>query len=241
MHVGESTLRKIWRLFPDRLRESLRVATPLVFLRGVMCRIRWLGASHDKIFDREYFSFVDKTTQASADAIAESVLADIRPSAVIDVGCGTGVLLERFRHAGIRVRGYERAEAALEFCRQRHLDVAPFNIVEDSPPPENDRFDVAICMEVGHQLAKQYADQLVGLLCNLSDITVFSSESPGGGDRYWRNEQPQSYWIEKFSRHGFELDQDLTDAWRQDWMRRKVATWFCRNVLLFRRRRETQR
>lgn len=226
-------------MMPERLRDRLRAAKPVIFLRGFACRMRWFGASHDRIFDKEYFSFVDKTTNASADAIAESILANLRPSSVIDVGCGTGVLLERFRQLGIRVRGYERAEAALTFCQQRQLDVIPFNILEDSVP-EEDRFDVAISMEVGHQLPKQHADRFVGLLCDLSDTVVFSSECPGGGDRYWRNEQHHSYWINKFVQRGYLLDQPLTDAWRKNWMQRNVAAWFCRNVMLLRRRQEPQ-
>lgn len=172
----DNILRSVWRLVPAR--DRLRKTAPYILLRSAYYRLRWWGVSHDRIFDREYFEFVERTTGNSADVIAASILEDFQPASVIDVGCGTGALLERLRRHSVAVRGYERASAALEFCRERGLDVTSFNILEDLPRLDG-RSDVAVCMEVGHQLPAAAADKLVGLLCFLAPKVVFSSETPG--------------------------------------------------------------
>lgn len=232
MNGIDSLLRGLWRSLPGR--ERLRRTKTFVALRGAYYSWRWRGASHDQIFDRSYFEFVERTTSTSAEVIADSILTDYQPESVLDVGCGTGTLLERLRERGVRVRGVERAAAGLEFCRERGLDVAAFDVCHDALS-EADRADVAVCMEVAHQLPRTAADTLVDLLCAAAPIVVFSSETPGGGDRCASNEQPPEYWIEKFRARGFAWEAERTTAWRLSWEASGVKSWFCKNLLLFRR------
>ncbi len=152
---------------------------------------------------------------------------------VVDVGCGTGALLDALRARGVRVRGLEYAEAAVEFCRSRQLDVAKFDVESDDLSTEEEA-DVVISMEVGAQLHADSADRYVDLLCGISTLVVFSVEAPGGGDKYPRNEQPHSYWIEKFRRRGYLFDEALSLQWRRAWKEQRTAPWFSRNVMIFR-------
>lgn len=227
-------LRRLWHLIPLSIRERLRTTGPFVAIRRTVAYFRWLGASHDKIYDQSYFDFVERTTRHSADAIAASIVADLKPKSVIDVGCGTGALLDALSQRGVAVRGFERAAAGLQYCQDRGLNVRDFNILKDSAQGE-DQADISICMEVGHQLPAENADRLVELLCFLAPIAVFSSEIPGGGDRRVLNEQPHDYWIQKFLGKSYELDGGLTEKWRSAWRDRGTAEWFARNVLIFRR------
>ena len=177
----------------------MRGFPPLVVTRNWLSKRRWQHSSHDEIYDQEYFEFVDHTTEQSAEVIADSIMNSFHPLTVVDVGCGTGALLDGLRTRGVRVRGLEYAEAALEFCRSRHLDVAKFDVESDDLSTE-EAADVVISMEVGAQLHADSADRYVDLLCGISTLVVFSVEAPGGGDKYPRNEQPHRYWIEKFRR-----------------------------------------
>lgn len=235
MNFTESLAKRLWRLIPSSLRERLRSNGAVVGLRNWIARRRYKGATHDEIFDDEYFYFVDRTTVESADVVADSICAAYQPTSVWDVGCGTGALLECLRARGVRGQGLELAEAALAFCQTRKLDVRPFNIVTDSLDDAGPA-DVVISMEVGAQLPPTAADRYVDLLCSLGSSIVFSSEIPGGGDRLSLNEQPHSYWIDKFEQRGYLLNQTRTSEWRDKWLAAKVATWFCRNVLIFERR-----
>src|SRR5215510_3626901 len=69
--------------------------------------------SHDEVYDKGYFQFVEQTSSKSSSIIANSVISTLNPLSVVDVGCGTGVILEQLRSQGVQVRGMEYAEAAI--------------------------------------------------------------------------------------------------------------------------------
>lgn len=235
MGLPNKVLRACWHIFPDPLRERLRWFPPVVRVRTWISRQRWKNATHDEIYDADYFRFVDRTTSQSADAIVDSIVEEFHPASVVDVGCGTGVLLDRLRAKSIAVRGLEYATAAVEVCRSRNLDVAAFDVTSDDVPADLTA-DVVVSMEVGAQLPESAADRYVDLLCRIASVIVYSVEAPGGGDKYPRNEQPHSYWIEKFRRREFLYEEALSQAWRSRWKERGTAPWFARNVMIFRRK-----
>ncbi len=233
-------VRLPWRALPEPVRHRVRALPPVVALRTWLSRRKWRGATHDQVYGEPYFEFVEKTTQASAPAIAGSIIEHFHPATVLDVGCGTGALLACLRERGVRVKGAEYAEAALRACRARNLDVARVDLAAE-PAPDLGRADLAVSMEVGHQLPPSAADRYVDLLCRSADVVVFSSETPGGGDELPLNEQPHRYWVEKFALRGFVFEEGLSRQWRAEWKSRGAAHWFCRNVMVFCRHPLTRR
>ncbi len=229
----QQLLRKCWRLLPESATERLRRLPPLVAVRNWLARRRWQGSAHDEIYDEEYFRFVDRTTKQSADVIAGSVISDFKPLSVVDVGCGTGALLESLRTRGVQVKGLEYAQSALELCWARQLDVMKFDVASDELP-ELGEADLVISMEVGNQLPESSADRYIDVLCKIAPLVVFSSEIPGGGDKLPRNERPHRYWIEKFNQRGYRFDEERSAQWRKDWKEKGTAPWFSRNVMIFR-------
>jgi SAM-dependent methyltransferase len=232
MAILHNMLRKCRRLFPESAGQGLRSFPPLVAVRNWLARKRWEGASHDEIYDQEYFKFVDRTSNQSAAVIADSIIHGFHPSSVVDVGCGTGALLDRLRLRGVQVKGLEYAQAALDFCRARQLDVMKFDVAYDDLP-ELEKVDLVISMEVGHQLPETSADRYVEMLCRIAPLVVFSSEIPGGGDKLPRNEMPHWYWIEKFNQRGYRFEEGHSLQWRKVWKEKGTAPWFFRNVMIF--------
>jgi hypothetical protein len=90
-------------------------------------------------------------------------------------------------------------------------------------------------MEVAEHLPARVAERYVGLLAGLAPVIVFTAAPPGQGGADHVNEQPPSYWIEKFSRRGFAHDEARSRAWRARWKASgKVQGWYYRNLMLFR-------
>jgi SAM-dependent methyltransferase len=219
---------------PEVAKEWLRKFSSRVSVQSWFRKYRWQNASHDEIYDQEYFQFVEQTTNQSADVITHSIVQSFHPSSVVDVGCGTGVLLECLQTHGVRGKGLEYAQAALDYCQRRRLDVMKFDLETDRLPAIG-KADVVVSMEVGHQLYEASADRYVDLLCQIADRVIFSSETPETQDRYPLNAKPHQYWIEKFGQRSYRFDDALSLQWRKEWKAKQIAPWFYRNLMLFRR------
>ncbi|MGD0272863.1 MAG: class I SAM-dependent methyltransferase [Gaiellaceae bacterium] len=195
-----------------------------------------LVGQHDSIYDSDYYKDnVEGPATRSAGRIADSILNDFKAASVIDVGCGTGSLLEALRERGCEVFGLEYAKAALRYCRARGLNVAKFDLKKDVLN-ENRTFDVAVSMEVAEHLPETVADRYVDLLTRLSRIVVLTAAPPGQGGTSHINEQPPSYWITKFQQWGFEHVEELSQRWRETWEATgDVEWWYHQNLMIFRR------
>ena len=189
---------------------------------------------YNAIYHRDYYAeTVEEPACQSATVMAASMIDAFKPRTIVDVGCGTGALLEAFRQMGCDVFGLEYSDAALAYCRQRGLPVKKFNIVKDTI---EGTFDLAVSFEVGEHLAPWSVDRYVTLLCSLSSLVVLSAATPGSGGTDHINEQLHSYWINKFGEKGYTFDQDaaarLSQKWKKD---NSVAYWYSDNVMVFRR------
>lgn len=202
------------------------------FVHGTTTSLGGITRDED-VYDEEYFRMVEQTASQSASVIAESIMNDLKPMRVVDVGCGTGVLLERLRDLGVQVMGLEYNGVALRMCKERSLDVRQFDIEHDTIVSLADA-DVAVCFEVGNLISESAADRCVELLCGVSRAIVFSAGAASQGGVHVLNEQPQEYWVDKFHARGFGLDRELSMTWRAHWKDPNTAAWFFNNVMVFR-------
>jgi SAM-dependent methyltransferase len=125
---------------------------------------------------------VEALAVRSADVMAESIVQEFRPQTVVDVGCGTGALLEALKKRGCaQVFGLEYSDAALTYCRERGLEVRQFDLERDQFCDDR-TFDVAISMEVAEHLPARMADTYIDLINQLSDRIVFTAATLGQGE-----------------------------------------------------------
>jgi SAM-dependent methyltransferase len=220
--------RSAWHLVPASIRARPTVRRTTAWVARALER-------HDDRYDAEYYEYVERTTGESAPYIAASIARDLAPRTLLDLGCGTGAILDAVRAHGVTVRGLEYSEAALAHCRRRALDVRKFDLTKDRMPAPEIPFDVVLSTEVAEHIPEALADPLIDALTSQGPTVVFTAATPGQGGLDHVNEQPHAYWIAKFAARGFALDEPLTQAWRAEWQGR-TASWYADNLMLFRRR-----
>lgn len=108
-------------------------------------------------------------------------------SAILDVGCGTGVLAERLLHEGFDVTGADPFPAMLERMRARDSRLKTVRAEgQDLPFPDNS-FDFTYCVAVMHHVAdpQDVRDTLVEM-CRVT--------KPGGLVMVWDHNPRNPYW-----------------------------------------------
>lgn len=220
---------------PDGFVHWVRNRRVVVWIQTEMKWRRLRQADHNEVYGEDYFQMVDRTTGQSAGIMARSIVEQLRPKDVVDLGCGTGNLLFELRSLEVDTVGAEFADAALTYCRERGLDVREVDFTDEAALAEPlGKFDLAISTEVAIQLPPDVALNYVEYLCRHSDTVLFSSP-PCAGDRRPRSPMTAKCWIAEFAKHGFELDAELSETLRTEWKEKGTASWFSRKPMVFRR------
>lgn len=225
-------VRKVWRALPGPLRD---IGRNLPGVRAAGRRVRQsveASAGHQDIYDEAYYD--NRDAEKSARAIADSLVAEFSPTRVLDLGCGTGDLLNALREHGVEGLGLELSDAALKVCRERGLNVRQFDLEVDDDS-DIAQFDVVVSTEVAEHLPERCADRYVEMLATHADIVVFTAAPPGQGGTDHVNEQPPEYWLEKFAGYGFAIDRETTDRCSKSWRDAGAQPWYHENVMALRR------
>jgi SAM-dependent methyltransferase len=170
----------------------------------------------DAFFDQEV------AAQTMYGRLVDVLYELLKPSSVVDVGCGRGLILARFAEKGVRVRGIEGSRHAI--ARSQVGDrIVRANL--ERGVPLLGRFDLCVCIEVAEHLPERSARRLVEGLAALSDRVVFTAATPGQGGRHHVNEQPNSYWRSRFEEVGYvpsgllqEIRSRIADIPEPPWM-----------------------
>jgi SAM-dependent methyltransferase len=162
--------------------------------------------------------------------IVPLLMETIKPASVIDVGCGIGTFLNVFKEYGVQsLLGLDGAWVDKEKL-SKHISLDNFKETDlEKDFSSNQKFDLAICLEVVEHLKETSADIIVKNLTELSDYIVFSAAIPGQGGQNHINEQWPNYWNNKFQRHGYVM----LDAFRPIfWNNKDLARWYKQNLFL---------
>lgn len=172
-----------------------------------------------------------ESAQESAREILPLVLGLLKPTSVIDIGCGTGRWLATATELGVKdifgVDGSWVKDAKLVIPREK------FREHDLTIPLKLDcRFDLALSLEVGEHLPACAARLFVQSLCDVADVVIFSAAIPGQGGRRHINEQWPAYWADIFQEFGYDCFDFLRP---QIWNNPRVTWYYAQNTLIFAR------
>jgi SAM-dependent methyltransferase len=153
-----------------------------------------------------------------------------------DVGCGSGAFAAALNRRGRVAIGCEKSAPGRWIAHLQGVDARPFDLNATPPTLIPSTFDVAYSFEVAEHLPPMLGDRLVALLCATAPIVVFTAALPGQGGTGHVNEQPRSYWAERFLAHGHVLDGDATAEMNSKLRTAGVTShWFLDNLVVYQR------
>jgi SAM-dependent methyltransferase len=184
----------------------------------------------DSPYTDDFFRWNAQSAAKSARPILELVHRLYRPTSIVDIGCGSGGWLAAAEQIGFTVlRGYDGPWADPARYTSANIDFRPVNLEQDSFEHDR-RYDLAMSVEVAEHLSEPRADVIVDLLCAASDVVLFGAAIPMQGGTHHIHERPQTYWIEKFRKRGFEPFDVIRPA---IWNDNNIRWWFRQNTILF--------
>lgn len=181
--------------------------------------------------------FYDKQSQDSFES--GKVILDIlfqklaeQVTSLVDFGCGVAPWLAAAKELGVEnIYGtdgdYVPRDRLLvpETCFHPNDLSQPSSIVL----PEN-KFDLAMSLEVAEHLPAASAKAFVHKLCDSTDIVLFSAAIPYQGGHGHVNENWPEYWADLFAEFDFAPFDIIRPA---VWNNEKVCWWYKQNLLLF--------
>lgn len=155
-----------------------------------------------KLYEKGFYSNQRGGSLAAARRILPSVLQVVRPASVIDVGCGVGTWLAACEElaVGRRVGIEGNWVSSVDF-----LDESAELVLRDLEEPFrlDERFDLAISLEVAEHLSPARGESFVNDLCSLSNSVFFSAAVPGQGGLNHVHERWHDYWAAVFRSRSF--------------------------------------
>lgn len=188
------------------------------------------------IYDQKFFQNTIKLEAESAAQFVNIILKYYTPTSVVDIGCGAGLYLKEFQRLGISdILGIDGAPAATsEFLLEKDKLII-FDLAQKYKFEK--KYDLSLCLEVAEHLPESDADTLVETIISASDNIIFTAAVPGQGPRSIGhiNEQPHSYWIEKFKQRNFNYLKSQTEEMRREMAAKGVVWWLVNNLMIFKR------
>lgn len=183
-------------------------------------------------YGARFYASRHQDTKYAADRILGLVLDLVHPASVVDVGCGVGTWLRAAReHGAAEVFGFEG-----EWLDRTRLVLEP-ELIEcrdlEEPLRLEQRFDLALCLEVAEHLSPARGEAIVRDLVRMADAVLFSAAIPGQGGSAHRNERWQSYWAGLFAGHAYDVFDVVRPA---IWADERIPFWYRQNTLMYARR-----
>lgn len=166
--------------------------------------------------------------ERSAQIVLPLIFQIIRPSSILDIGCGNGDWLKVAKDLGVNcVKGVDG-----DHILRSNLKISPddfFCCDLEKPLPSLGSFDLVMCLEVIEHLSLDAGINLINGLTEYSDIILFSAAIPGQGGVQHINEQWPTFWQNHFFNKGFIMVDCVRSL---IWHNTEVQFWYRQNIFL---------
>lgn len=183
-----------------------------------------------KNYTEKFYQAREHGSYSSAKEVLPFVNSIFHPKSVVDIGCGIGDWLKVwYEDFGVsHILGIDGpyikphlVKFPQQFLRLQDLK-STFNLEQ--------KFDLAMSLEVAEHLPESNAEQFIKSLTEASDVILFSAAVVGQEGTYHINEQLPEYWAKIFLKYNYEpIDYLRPKIWNNE----KIEWWYRQNILLY--------
>mmetsp|Transcript_24291 Transcript_24291/g.33452 ORF Transcript_24291/g.33452 Transcript_24291/m.33452 type:complete len:328 (+) Transcript_24291:67-1050(+) len=137
------------------------------------------------------------------------LIETLRVRSLIDVGCGSGVVVKYFLERGVDAWGVEASNEAIQTSFLPRDRIVQHDFTRGPWfPPEGQVVDVAYTVEFLEHVEEKYLDNVVALLKSARYLIMAASRHGG-----WShvNVHRKWWWIEKMEAYGFVYSPEITE------------------------------
>lgn len=164
--------------------------------------------------------------------IAEAILKQYDPKSIIEFGCGNGELSKALAKAGIQVTaldGYSTPDfGGYDNITYYKIDLNDPIALRDFLATQNQKSDVAICLEVAEHLNPGVSAALIDSLTSAADVVIFSAAVPQQDGEGHINCRNRTYWHGQFEKNNFLLKDSIRSQIRDN---EEVGKWYALNTV----------
>lgn len=182
------------------------------------------------VYDKTFYDEPNTRKKLSANHVADIIVDNLEFESVFDIGCGIGMFICEIRRRGKEVLGCDYSEAAIANACEG-ISVFQADVTETISVGR--KFDLVLCFEVAEHIAEKFSDQLVDNCVRHSDSILFTAAPPGQGGVGHINEQPYSYWQNKFAARGFVYNEEVSVKLKNTMREQNVVSWIADNIMYF--------
>jgi len=184
----------------------------------------------EDLYDKGFYDNQRDSSYRAAIKILSEIKCLYNFGSVVDIGCGMGEWLKASTELGATtIQGYDgnyvdREEMSIDSAFFTEIDLESDNL------SINEKYDLAICMEVIEHISHESGLLLIDQLCKASDVVLFSAAIPFQGGTGHINEAWPQEWIKQFNTNGFfVVDFIRPKFWHDD----SLPWWYRQNAFLF--------
>ena len=183
----------------------------------------------EHVYSADFYDYIDAGSRASARAVSELLLGEMKIKSLLDVGSGHGAWAAEWHKAGVK----DVVAVDGDYVNRDQLAIPAEMFVAHDLATSLDlkrRFDLVQSLEVAEHLPAEWAGQFVDNLIRHGDVVLFSAAVPHQGGEHHVNEQPPEYWRKLFAERGYQVF---------DWIRprlagrREVKPWYRFNSYIY--------
>ena len=175
------------------------------------------------------YNYIEAEERPCAARIAEWIKENIKPTKILDIGCGPGMYVEELINVGIDAHGIDiddRVEGKKYLSKESIFDTKK-------------TADTVICFEVLEHIDPMHADEEVDAIYNAIEsggTLIFTAAQPGQGGVGHINCRKRDYWLKKFITKGLFYDVELTNkliAYEKEGIH---MGWFVNTVMVLKKK-----